>query len=151
VRDDALGRVLHRDHAVVRAVLADLGEDIGDGLLRRVEQAGAETADGRLVGESRLGPKIGNGQGLLKRQGAGHDLAVNGPQRLVGDRPLVLPADPLQHRPFAVRRVNLLAGLALDLTDGQDVLGPLVQEFDDLRVALVNGLAMFGDVHSQQC
>ena len=42
VRDDAFGGVLDRHHAVVRAVLADLGEDIGDGLLRRVAQAGAE-------------------------------------------------------------------------------------------------------------
>ncbi len=113
VRHDAFGRVLDRHHAVVRAVLADLGEDIGDGLLRGVAQAGAEAADGRLVGEGRLRPQVGNGQGLLQRQGAGHDLAVNRPQRLVGERPLVLPADPLQHRPLAVRRINLLAGLAL--------------------------------------
>ena len=102
------------------------------------------------MGEGRLGPEVGDGQGLLQRQGAGHDFAVNRPQRLVGDRPLVLPADPLQHRPLAVRRVNLLAGLALDLADGQDVLGPLVQELDDLRVELVDGLAMFGNVHSQE-
>ena len=149
VRDDALGGVLDGDHAIVRAVFADFGEDIGDGLLRRVEQAGAEAADGGLVGEGRLGPKIGNGEGLLERQGAGHDFAVNGPQRLVGNRPLVLPADPLQDGPFAVRRVNLLVGLALDFADGQHVLSPLVHELDDLRVELVNGLAMFGDVHSQ--
>ena len=109
VRDHAFGGVLDRHHAVVRAVLADLGEDIGDGLLRRVAQAGAEALDGRLVRERRLGPEIGHRQRLLQRQGAGHDFAVNRPQRVVGERPLVLPADPLQHRPFAVRRVNLLA------------------------------------------
>jgi hypothetical protein len=148
VRHNALGGVFDRDHAIVRAVLADLGEDVSDGLLRGVTQAGAEAADCRLVGERRLRPKIGNRQGLLERQGAGHDLPVNRPQRIVGKRTLVLPADPLQHRPFAVRRVNLLAGLALHFADGQDVFGPLVQELDELRVELVDGLAMFENVHS---
>ena len=62
VRDDAFGGVLDGDHAVIRAVLADFGKDIRNGLLRRVEQAGAETADGRLVGEGRLGSKIGHGE-----------------------------------------------------------------------------------------
>src|ERR1019366_3205525 len=68
----------------------------------------------------------------------------------VRDRPLVLPADALEHRPLAVRRINLLAGLALNHSDGQDVPGPLIQELDDLRVELVDGLAMIGNVHSQQ-
>ncbi len=149
VRDHALGGVLHRHHAVIRAVLAHLAEDIGDGLHRRVVQAGPETANGGLVGEGRLRPQIRHRQGLLEHQGAGHDLPVNRPQRLIGERPQVSPADPLQHRSFAMGRVNLLVGLALHLADGQHVFGPLVQQLDDLRVELVNGLAMFGDIHSQ--
>ena len=98
--------------------------------------------------EGRFRPEVGDGQRLFERQGAGHDFAINRPQRFIGDRPLVLAANPLQHRPFAVRRVNLLAGLEFDLADGQHVLGPLVQELDDLRVELVDRLAMFRNVHN---
>ena len=54
-----------------------------------------------------------------------------------------------EHGAFAVRRVNLLAGLELDVADGQHVLRALVEQPDDVRVQLVNRLAMFGNVHSK--
>jgi hypothetical protein len=58
-------------------------------------------------------------------------------------------ADALEHGAFAVRRVNLLAGLELDAADGQHVARALVEQPDDLRVQLVNRLAMFGNVHAR--
>ena len=54
-----------------------------------------------------------------------------------------------KHGAFAVRRVNFLAGLELDFADGQHVARALVEQPDDLRVQLVNRLAMFGNVHSE--
>ena len=44
VRHHPLGRVLHRHDPVVRPVLADLGEDIGNGLLRRNSAGWSRTA-----------------------------------------------------------------------------------------------------------
>jgi hypothetical protein len=55
--------------------------------LRRIIQAGAETADGRLMREGRLRPEIRDGHGLFERERAGHDFAVNRAELLVGDRP----------------------------------------------------------------
>src|SRR5436190_14910252 len=46
-----------------------------------------------------------------------------------------------------MRHVNFLARLELNLADSQDVLRPLVEQRDDLRVQLIDGLAMFRDVH----
>ena len=54
----------------------------------------------------------------------------------------------LKHRPLAVGRINLLASLEFDLTDGQDMPRALIEQFDDLRVEPVNGLAMFGNAHN---
>ena len=65
----------------------------------------------------------------------------------VGDRAGVQFAQALEHGAFAVRRVDFLAGLELDFADVQDVAGALVQQLDDLRVELVDGLAMFRNVH----
>ena len=61
--------------------------------------------------------------------------------------PLFIRQIRCEHGTFAVRRVNLLARLQLDFADGENMLGALVQELDDLRVQLVDGLAMIGDVH----
>ena len=149
VRDDAFGGVLDRHDAVVRAVFADLGEHVGNGLLRHVAQTGTETADGGLMRERRLRAEIRNGHGLLQRQRAGHDFAVNRAELVVGYRPFVRPADALQHSAFAVRRVNFLAGLKLHVADGEHVLRALVEQPHDVRVQLVNHLAMFRNVHNQ--
>ena len=47
----------------------------------------------------------------------------------------------------AMRRVDFLAGPELDGADFQNVRSALVEQFDDLRVQLVDGLAVLGDVH----
>ena len=146
VRDDAFGGIFHGHDAVIRAVLADLGENVGDGFLRGVTQARTEPADGRLMRERRLRAEIGDGHGLFQRERAGHDFAVNRAELVVGHRPGVGLADALEHGAFAVRRVNFLAGLELDFADGEDVVRALVEQPDDLRVQLVNRLAMFGNV-----
>ena len=48
-----------------------------------------------------------------------------------------------------MRRINLLARLQLDFANGQDVFRALVQGFDELRVELIDGLPMFGNVHRE--
>lgn len=49
-----------------------------------------------------------------------------------------------------MRRVNFLAGFALDVADSQHMARALVQKPHELRVELVNRLAMFGNVQSQE-
>src|SRR6266567_5523501 len=139
MRHDAFGGVFNRHDAIVGAVLADFGKDVGDGSLGSVAQAGAEPADGRLVGESRLGTEIRNRHGFLQRKGAGHDFAINRSQRLVGDRPLVPAANPVEYGALPVRRVNFLARFELDLANRQNVFGPLVEQLDDLAIKPVYG------------
>jgi len=48
-----------------------------------------------------------------------------------------------------MRRVNFLAGLQLDAADGKDMLRAFVEQPDNVRVQLVNRLAMFGNVHGK--
>ena len=59
----------------------------------------------------------------------------------------VEPAEALQHRQLAVGRVDFFAGFQFDGANFQHVLGPFVQQFDDLRIQPVNRLAVLGDVH----
>ena len=115
-----------------------------------VFQARPESPDGRLVGKRRLRPEIRDGHGLLQRERAGHDFAVNGTKLFVGDRPLVQAADALKHGALAVRRVNFLAGLELEFANGQHVARAPVEQPDDLRVQRVNRLAMFGNVQTKE-
>ena len=70
------------------------------------------------------------------------------PQTIDRIRALVAPANPVQHGALPMRRVNFLPRLELDLTDRQDMFGALVQQLDDMRIELVNGFAMFGNVQS---
>src|SRR5687768_6418821 len=53
----------------------------------------------------------------------------------------------MQHGAFAMGRVNLLAGLKLNLANLQHMLRPLVEQLHNLRIELVDGFAVFGDVH----
>ena len=46
-----------------------------------------------------------------------------------------------------MRRINLLACLELDFANGKDMPGAFIEQLDDLRVELVNCLAMFGKAH----
>ena len=86
---------------------------------------------------------------LLQRQRAGHDLAIDGAKLFVGHRAAVELADALEHGAFAMRRVDFLAGLELDFADGQHVPRAFIEQPDDLRVQLVNRLAMLRDVHGE--
>ena len=150
VRDDAFGGIFHGHDAVIRAVFGDLGENVRNGFLRRIFQARTKTLDRRLMRERRLRTEIRDGHGLFERERAGHDFAVDRAQLLVGHRPAVGLADALEHGAFAMRRVNLLARRELDVADGEDVARALVEQPDNVRVQLVNRLAMFGNVQAKE-
>ena len=147
VRHHPFGRIFHRHHAVIGALFADFGEDVRDGFLGGIKQAGAEFLDGGLMSESGLRPEISDGHRFLEREGAGHDLAVNGAQGIGGDGALVQLANALQDRAFAVGDINRLARLDLDFANLQNVPGALVQQLDDLGVELIDGFAMFRNIH----
>jgi len=149
VSDYTFGGVFDGHNAVVRAVLADLGEDVGDGFLGGVAQARTEAADGSLVRERRLGTEIRDGHGLFQRQRAGHDFAINGAQLVAGHRPLVQVADALEDGALAVRHVNLPASLEFHFADGQHVLRAIIEQAHNLFIELVNRLAMLRDVHAE--
>jgi hypothetical protein len=46
-------------------------------------------------------------------------------------------------------RVNFLAGFAFDVANGEHVARALTQQPHELRVELVNRLAMFGNVQNE--
>src|SRR6185369_1456874 len=98
--------------------------------LRGITQAGTESPDGGLMRERGFGPEVSDGERLLERQRAGHDFPVDRAERIVGHWTFVPFADAMQHGAFAVRRVDFLAGLELDLADREHVFRALVQELD---------------------
>ncbi len=98
----------------------------------------------------RLRAEIRDGHSLFERERAGHDFAVNRAQLLVGHRPGVGLADALEDRALTMRRVNLLASLQLDTANGEHVTRALVEQPDDVRVQLVNRLAMSGNVQAKE-
>ncbi len=148
VRDDAFGGIFHGHDAVIGGLFGDLGENVRDGFLRGIIQARAEFLDRGLMRERRFRPEIRDGHGLFERERAGHDFAVDRAQLFVRDRPGVVRANAFEHGAFAVRRINFLAGLELDFTDGEHVIGAFVEQPDDLRVQFINRLPMFGKVQS---
>ena len=149
VGHDAFGGIFDRHDAVIRAAFGDFGEDVSNGLLGEVVETGAKSVDGRLVRKRRLGTEIGDGHHLLQAEGAGHDFAVDGAKTFVGDRPLVFPANALEHGQFSMRRVNLLAVFELDCADLEDEPGALVEESHDLFVERVDGLAELRNSHAE--
>src|SRR2546430_8957565 len=100
------------------------------------------------MSERRLWTEICHGEGFFERKGAGHNLTIDRPQRFRPHRARIQSADAVKDSAFAMGRVDFLAGLELDLADSQDVTGSFVEEFDDMRVQPVDGLAVVRNVHS---
>jgi hypothetical protein len=100
-----------------------------------------------MARESGLGAEIGDGHALLQREGAGHDLAVDGAELVVGDGAGIVGADAVEHGAFAVGGVDLLAGGELDFADGQHMARAFVEQPDDLRVQFIDRLTMFRKAH----
>ena len=148
MRDDAFGGVFHRHNSVIGALFGNFGEHVADGFLCGVVQARAEFLNGGLMRERRLRSEIRDGHRLFERERAGHDFAVDAAELLVRDWPGVLRANAVEYGAFAVRRINSLARRQLDFADGEDVARARVEQPDDLRVQLVNRLAMFGKAHA---
>lgn len=143
VGDNAFGGVFDGDNSVVGTAFADFGEDVGDGFLGEVLEAVSESADGGLVGEGGFRAEEGDGHWFFEGEGAGHDFAVDGSQRVVGYGALVEAVEFLQDGSFAVRRVDAAAAGQFDFSDSKHVFSPLVEEADDLRVNRINRLAVF--------
>ena len=101
----------------------------------------AEALDGGEVAETVLRPEVGDLEHLLQGPRAAHDLAEDGPDRHVVERPFVLVVDlqdVLEHFFFAGRREDFAALIVLDLADLRGEAGPLVDQFQDLQVELVD-------------
>ena len=106
VGDDAFGGVFDGNDAVVGAAFAHFGKDVGDSFLSEVLEAVSESADGGLVGEGGFWSEKGNGHRFFKREGAGHNFAVDGSQGLAGYGALVESVEFLKDGSFAVRRID---------------------------------------------
>lgn len=143
VGDDAFGGVFDGNDAVVGAAFANFGKDVGNSLLGEVLEAVSESADGGLVGEGGFRAKEGDGHRFFKREGAGHNFAVDGPQGAAGYRTLVEAVEFCEDGSFAVRRIDAAAAGQFDFPDSEHVFGALVEEADDFRVDGINGLAVF--------
>ena len=143
VGDNAFGGVFDGNDSVVGAAFAHFGEDVGDGFLSEVLEAVSESADGGLVGEGGFWSEEGDGHRFFKREGAGHDFAIDGSQGAASYGALVESVEFLKDSSFTVRRVDAAAAGQFDFSDSKNVFGPLVEEVDDLRVDGVNGLAVF--------
>ena len=143
----ALGGILNGHDAIVGLLSGHLVEHIGNGPLGRIRQRGTEASQGGLMGERRLGPQISDGQAALQRKGARHDLAVNGPQTFVGNRPLIVAENLLEHGPLPMRCINLLAVTGLNGPDLQHVTRTLVEQAHDVGVQRIDGLTVFQQGH----
>ena len=143
VGDNAFGGVFDGDDSVVGAAFADFGEDVGDGFLGEVLEAVSEPADGGLVGEGGFRSEEGDGHWFFKREGAGHNFAVDSPQGAASYGALVEAVEFCKDGSFAVRRIDAAAAGQFDFSDSEHVFGALVEESDDFRVDGVNGLAVF--------
>ena len=143
----ALGGIFNRHDPVVGLLTGHLVEHIGDGPLGRVGQRGAKASQGRLMGEGRFRPEIGDGQTPLQGQSTRHDLTVDGPESFVGDRSLIVAKDLLEHGPLPVRCIDLLAVTGLDGPDLQHVAGALVEQPHDVGIQRIDGLTVFLQGH----
>ena len=143
----ALGGILNGHDAIVGLLSRHLVEHIGDGPLRSIGKRRTEAAQGGLMGEGRFRPEIRDGQAPLQRKGARHDLAVNGPQALVGDRPLIVAENFLEHGPLPMRCIDLLAVAGLNGPDLQHVTCALVEQTHDVGVQRIDGLTVFQQGH----
>ena len=109
VGDNAFGGVFNGNDAVVGAAFSHFGKDVGDSFLSEVLEAVSESADGGLVGKGGFWSEKGDGHRFFKREGAGHDFAIDGSQGLAGYGALVEAVEFLKDGSFAVRRVDAAA------------------------------------------
>ena len=147
VGNDTFGGVLHGDDTVGGSIFFHLTEDLSDGFLRDIGEAGAEAAHGSLMGVGGFRAEEGDLEALLQRDGGTHHLTVNVPKGFIGQDTVGDFADATQESLFAVRLIDGLAGGKLGLANAKHVLGAAVQQLDDLGVNLVNRAAMFLDAH----
>ena len=146
--DHAFSGIFDRHDPIIRSAFLDLSENVGDGLLGGVMEAGSEAPDGGLMGESGFRTKIGDDECFFESERAGHDFPVNRAKLLCRHRAGVEFGDAVQDSAFAMRSVDFLAALAFNFANGQDMTCALAKESDELLVELINGFAMFGNVQN---
>ena len=142
VVDDALGGVLDRNHAEMRAPTLDLVEDFFDTAHRDVLCRLSEFLNTGEVGEGRPGPEIGNLLRALQRQRGRHDLTIDRSNGFVGKGSAVLANQALDDLGFSAGRMEMGArpGLDLDFSDLDDIVRALVQEAQDFIIDAVDRL-----------
>ena len=108
VRHHPFSRVLDGHHAEGRPILGDLLKYLWDARRRPELGRRAEFLFGGQMAVGSCSAEIHNLERRLKRTATGYDLAINGTDRGVGQRPAAQTGEPVNNFLLALRNVNLL-------------------------------------------
>lgn len=133
----AFGAVFYGDDSVIGGAAGDGVEDLFEGFCGGVGDAGAEAADGGLVGPCAFRAEIGDAEIVFEGEGGGHDFAVDGADAAFGETALhfgVFADEAFEDGFFAFRGIDLETGLFFDETDLVDEVGAFVEEAEQVAV-----------------
>ena len=145
--DRAFRAVLDRHDPVVHPAPLHVVEDLADGARGAARSTGAEALEGGLVGEGRLGPQVGDGEGGLEGPARGQDFAPDGDERLGGQRPGVQRPEPADDLGFTLRGIGRRVLTSFEVSDLEDGLGALGEELKDFVVEVVDPGTPIVQVH----
>jgi len=133
-----VGRVLQRHDAEIDVLAVHFLEDGGDVADRHEVHRLAEARQRGEVAEAVLRPEERHLEHPLQRPRAGDQFAVDGANRRLPEGAIVALEDVLDHFLFPGGGEDALAVLVLDLADLRREVRPLVDEFEDLQVELID-------------
>ena len=130
--DRALGRVLDRDHAVMRAARLDLAEDFVEGRAGTPLDQGTELAYHRFLAVGAGGTEVGDRERRFDGTAGAHDLDEDLAQRTGGQRPGIGGRQAVEHLCLAVGPVDRSG--TLEVPDLAGDARPLVEQAEQLGV-----------------
>ena len=133
--------ILDGHHAVVGPAALHFAEHVLDALHRHVLGRQAELLHARHVRERGARAEVRDFERTLQGKRGGKDLAVNGPEGILGERPLVAGGQAFEDLPFPGGRMEVELLGFFDVADLDDDPGALIQQVDQLIVDLVDLLA----------
>ena len=147
IGDRSARRVFNRHETVVRVVAADLLENAGDILDRKIFDRRAELSHCGYVAERPRRTKVRDPKRTLQTERSAHQLAPDRDQRFVVQGAVVRRTDPVEDLPLALGCVDRQPGVGLELADVHDDLRALVKQLDQFRVQCVDSLAKVFQIH----